>query len=134
MLPLIEQALNGVPPEQEFNFLPELTGLYFSDGIDALLRKRLESEAPQVASTTAYLISLHGPESDQKVLEARLERWRKEWANRIAEAETNLQGTVERELVYGLMHAKSWKLSPERIKELQQNCLTKHCQQNFPAR
>ncbi len=63
---MIEEALNGVPPEQEFNFLPELTGLYFSDGIDALLRKRLESEAPQVASTTAYLLALHGPESDQK--------------------------------------------------------------------
>ena len=134
VLPLIEEALNGVPPEQEFNFLPELTGLYFSDGIDALLRKRLESEAPQVASTTAYLLALHGPESDQKVLEARLERWRKEWANRSVEAETNLQGTVERELVYGLIHAKSWKLSPERVKELQQSCITKYCRQSFPAR
>lgn len=131
-LPLIEEAMNSVPPEQEFNFLPELTRLYFSDGIDALLRKRLESDAPQVASTTAYLIGLHGPESDQKVLEARLERWRKEWASRSAEAETNLQGTVERELVYGLIHAKAWKLSPERIKELQQGCITKLCSQNFP--
>jgi len=131
-LPLIEEALNSVPPEQEFNFLPELTRLYFSEGIDALLRKRLESDAPQVASTTAYLISLHGPESDQKVLEARLERWRKEWADRVAGDEINLQGTVERELVYGLIHAKAWKLSPERIKELQQSCVTKYCSQNFP--
>ena len=73
-------------------------------------------------------------ESDQKVLEARLERWRKEWANRSVEAETNLQGTVERELVYGLIHAKSWKLSPERVKEFQQSCITKYCRQNFPAR
>ena len=133
-LPLIEEELNSVPPEQEFNFLPELTRLYFSDGIDALLRKRLESDTPQIASTTAYLVSLHGPESDQKVLEARLERWRKEWANRIVEAETNLQGTVERELVYGLIHAKSWKLSPERVKELQQSCITKYCRENFPGR
>jgi len=132
-LPLIEEDLNSVPPEQEFNFLPELTRLYFSDGIDALLKKRLESDAPQVASTTAYLISLHGPESDQKVLEARLERWRKEWANRSVEAETNLQGTIERELVYGLIHAKSWKQPPERVKELQQSCITKYCRQNFPA-
>ena len=73
-------------------------------------------------------------ESDQKVLEARLERWRKEWANRSVEAETNLLGTVERELVYGLIHAKSWELSPERVKELQQGCITKYCRQNFPAR
>jgi len=99
-----------------------------------LLRKGLESEAPQVASTTAYLLALHGPESDQKVLEARLERWRKEWANHSVEAETDLLGTVERELVYGLIHAKSWKLSSERVKEFQQGCITKYCRQNFPAR
>src|SRR3989442_1572062 len=84
-----------------------------------------------LSSRKAYLISLHGHESDQKVLEARLERWRKDWADRSVEAETNLQGTVERELVYGLIHAKSWKLPPERVKELQQSCITKYCRQNF---
>ncbi|HBB98256.1 MAG TPA: hypothetical protein DC054_22970 [Blastocatellia bacterium] len=131
-LPLIEQTLTETPPGQEFNFLPELTRLYYSDGIDALLRKRLESNEPQIVSNAAYLISLHGSADDEKVLESRLDRWRKDWANRSVEAETNLQGTVERELVYGLIHAKAWKLAPDRMKELQQGCITKYCSQNFP--
>jgi hypothetical protein len=41
------------------------------------------------------------------------------------------QDKYAREL-YGLIHAKAWKLSPERIKELQQSCITKLCSQNFP--
>ncbi len=43
-LPLIEQVLDELQPGQDFNFLPELTGLYYSDAIDALLVKRLESD------------------------------------------------------------------------------------------
>jgi hypothetical protein len=133
VLPLIEEALNGVPPEQEFSFLPELTHLYFSDAIDGVLRKRLASDDPRVVSTAAYLLSLHGPASDEKVIEARLERWLQDWRNRGTEAESNLQGTAERELVLALIHAKSWKASPARIKQLQQGCITQLCRQNFPA-
>lgn len=130
-LPLIEQILAELPAGQDFNFLPELTRLYYSDAIDSVLRKRLESDEPQAAGTAAYLISLHGPAGDQKVIEARLERWLKEWRHRPAEADANLQGMVERELITALGHAKSWKLAPEHIKELQRNCVTKLCRQNF---
>lgn len=133
-LPLIGQALGGLEPGQDFNFLPELTELYYSDAINDLLVRRLDSDAPQEASTAAYLISLHGPAGDEKVLEGRLERWREEWGGRAAEADANLQGTVERELIIGLTRAKSWKMSPERAKELQQGCVTRLCRQNFPAR
>lgn len=132
-LPLIEQILSGLEPGQDFNFLPELTRLYYSDAIDSVLRERLESDEPQAASTAAYLISLHGPAGDQKILEARLERWLKEWRHRPAEADANLQGSIERELIMALGQAKSWKLSPEGVKELQQGCITKICRQNFPA-
>ena len=133
VLPLIEEALDGVPPEQEFNFLPELTHLYFSDAIDAVLKKRLESDDPRVVSTAAYLISLHGPANDEKVIEARLERWLEEWRNRSAEADGNLQGTAERELVQALIRAKSWKASPERLRQLKLGCITQLCRENFPA-
>jgi hypothetical protein len=130
-LPLIEQTLDEVKPGEDFNFLPQLTRLYFSEAIDVVLRKRLESGEPEAASNAAYLISLHGPAGDQKVLEARLERWQKEWAHRPAEADANGQGPLERELILALVRAKSWKLSPERVKALQQACITKVCRRNF---
>jgi hypothetical protein len=132
-LPMIEQVLTEVPPGQEFNFLPELTRLYFSDAIDSLLRKRLESDEQETASMAAYLISLHGSASDQKALEARLDRWRREWTERRAEADTNRQGRIESELISALIRAKSWTVSPERVKQLQQSCVTQICRQNFPV-
>lgn len=131
-LPLIEQTLVDLEPGQDFNLLPALTRLYYSDGIGALLRRRLEGDDPRAASTAAYLLGLHGPPSDKEIIEARLERWRKEWGNRAAEAQINLQGTVEREMIWALTRSKSWKLSPERIKELEQGCVTDLCRQNFP--
>ncbi|MDX6306670.1 MAG: hypothetical protein QOI77_3639 [Blastocatellia bacterium] len=130
-LPLIDQVLTGIEPGQDFNFLPDLARLYYSDGIDGVLRKRLESDEPRAVSTAAYLMSKYGPAGDQQVIEARLERWRKEWGSRAAEAQANLQGTAEREMVEALIRAKSWKASPERVKELEQGCVTDFCRQNF---
>ena len=132
-LSLIEQTLDGLAPGEDFSLLPDLTRLYYPDGLDILLRKRLESDEPRAVSTAAYLLSLHGPASDEKVIEARLDRWLKEWSNRAAEAESNLQATAERELVQALMRAKSWKASPDRLRQLQQGCVTRLCRQNFPA-
>jgi hypothetical protein len=132
-LPLIEQQLAELPDNQEFNFLPQLTNLYYSDGIAAILRKRVESDQPEVASTTAYLMAKYGDAADRKILEARLERWRKEWGSRQLEADANQQGRIERELVTGLNRAKDGRIAPERVKELQQSCVTKMCKQQFPT-
>ena len=132
-LPLIEQALAELPTNQEFNFLPELTSLYYSDGIAAILRKRVESDEPEVASTTAYLMGKYGDADDRKVLEARLERWRKEWGPRQLEADANQQGRIEAELLSALNRAKDGTISRERVKELQQSCITKICKQQFPT-
>jgi hypothetical protein len=130
---LIEQQLAELPDNQEFNFLPQLTSLYYSDGIAAILRKRVESDQPEVASTTAYLMAKYGDAGDRKILEARLERWRKEWGSRQLEADANQQGRIERELVTGLNRAKDGRIAPERVKELQQSCVTKMCKQQFPT-
>jgi len=46
-LSLIEQTLENLAPGEDFNVLPDLTRLFYSDDIDALLRKRLESDEPQ---------------------------------------------------------------------------------------
>jgi len=132
-LPLIEQQLTELPANQGFSFLPELTSLYYSDGIAAILRKRVESDEPEVASTTAYLMGKYGDADDRKVLEARLERWRKEWGARQLEADANQQGRIEAELLSALNRAKDGTISRERVKELQQSCITKICKQQFPT-
>src|SRR5262249_62388644 len=91
----------------------------------------INSGPPAPASTAAYLIGLDGPASDQQVLETRLKRWREEWSPRKSEADANLQGRIESELITALTQGKSWQLSPERIQELRQSCITQICQRNF---
>src|SRR6185436_13203363 len=113
------------------SLLTDFTRLYFSAAVDELLQRRLESDEQEIASTAAYLMSQHGPAADQKVIEQRLQRWVKEWGQRVGEADSNLQGRVEAELIMALTRGKSWKLPPEKLKELQRNCLTKICKQNF---
>jgi hypothetical protein len=130
-MPLIEKTLDEMEIGMGFNLLPDLTKLYYSDAIDTLVRKQLESDVPQRASEAAYVMALHGSAKDQAVIEARLDRWRNDWSSRVAEADGNLQGTVERELISALIRAKSWKLPPERVRSLEQSCITKLCKQNF---
>jgi hypothetical protein len=130
-LGLLQQELNKLAPAQQFHILPDFTRLYFSDAVDTMLRKRLESDDQETASTAAYLISQHGSSDDEKLLELRLQRWNKEWGNRVAEADANLQGRLESELIMALTLGKSWKLPPEKLKELQRNCVTRICKQNF---
>jgi len=128
-LTLLEQALDR-SGSQESMLLSDFTRLYFSKTVDALLRKRLESDEQEIASMAAYLISLHGAPDDQKVLAQRLQRWQRDWGSRIVEADSNLQGRIESELISALIRGKSWKLPTEKARELQQRCLTKICKQN----
>jgi hypothetical protein len=98
------------------------------------LKKLLATDDREAASNAAYLIGLHGSADDQQVLEARLKRWQDEWANRVAEADAQQQGQIERELIWALVHGKSWKLSPERVRDLQLGCLTQLCKQSNQVR
>jgi hypothetical protein len=129
-LALLEQTLERSLAQQSI-LLSNFTGLYFSEAVATMLRRRLESDEPEIAGTAAYLISLHGSADDQKVIEQRLQRWQREWGRRIAEADSNLQGRVETELMMALTRGKSWKLPAEKAKELQQTCVTKICKQTF---
>ena len=97
-----------------------------------LAEERLESNIPERASHAAYLLGVHGIDGDEVVLQSRLDRWRKEWASRSAEADTNRQGLIERDLTYALLHGKAWKLTPERSRELKLSCVTKFCKQGNP--
>lgn len=130
-IPLIEQALSDLKPGEDFNLLPRLTKLYYSDGIAELLKRRLESDEPYTASHAAYLIGVLGKSDDEAVLAARLERWRREWEDRPVEADANMQGSVERELIYALLTGKAWKLTAEHAKELKQSCVTNLCRKSI---
>jgi hypothetical protein len=131
-IPLIEETLTRLESNQDFNFLPTLTKLYYSDGIGKILEKRLELNDPHAVSTAAYLLGKYGSAEDEAVLQKRLDRWRKEWRDRIAEAEAAQQGVAERELKDALVRGTAWQLSPERKRELQRGCLTRYCKESKP--
>lgn len=131
-IPLIEETLTRLEPGQDFNFLPTLTKLYYSDGIGMILKKRLELNDPQAVSTAAYLLGKYGAAEDEAVLQTRLDRWRKEWRDRVAEAEAAQQGVAERELKDALVRGTAWQMSAERKRELQQGCLTRYCKDSKP--
>jgi len=52
----------------------------------------------------------------------------------VAEADEQHQGRIERELIWAVTHGKAWKLSPERLRELQMGCITQMCKQSNPIR
>jgi hypothetical protein len=133
-IPLIEEAISELKPDQDPAVLRELTALYYSEAIGVLVKKLLATDDRSWASLAAYLIGLHGSADDEQVLEARLKRWYEEWGNRVAEADAQHQGRIERELIWALIHGKSWKLSPERVRELQRGCITQLCKQSNPLR
>ena len=133
-LPLIEQAISEVKPDHDAAVLGELTALHYSEAIGVLVKKLLVTDDRSWASNAAYLIGLHGSDDDKQVLEARLKRWQEEWGNRVVEADEQQQGRIERELIWALIHATSWKLPPERVRELQMGCITQLCKQCNPIR
>jgi hypothetical protein len=133
-LPLIEQAISELKPDEDPAVLRELTALYYSEAIGVLVKKLLVTDDRSWASNAAYLIGLHGSADDKQVLEARLKRWQEEWGNRVVEADEQQQGRIESELVGALIHGESWKLPPERLRELQMGCLTQMCKRSNPVR
>ena len=128
--PLIEQAVAELKPGEYPQILSDMTALYYSESMSVLLKKIMQTDDPPLASHAAYLIGKHGSAGDEKLLEARLNRWQEQWRDRILEADAQQQGQIERELIYALIHGKSWKLTPERVRELQTSCATQLCKQS----
>jgi hypothetical protein len=128
--PLIEQAVAELKPSEYPQILSEITALYYSESMSVLLKKIVQTDDPPMASHAAYLIGKHGSPGDEKLLEARLKRWQEQWRDRILEANAQHQGQIERELIYALINGKAWKLTPERVRELQMSCATQMCKQS----
>jgi len=137
-MPLIEQALEELGPDRGSWFLSNLTLWNYPKALDEYLRKRLESDDPQWISTASHIMSKGGPSEDMRLIEARLDRWVKEWKPRAAEldaagddAKAAIQRMTQVNLITALMMGKAWKLPEEKIKQLQQSCVTKACRQYF---
>lgn len=137
-MPLIEQALAELQPGQVLIFFIELTRANYSDGVDAILQKRLEGDEPEAVSTAAYIMAKRGPATARQLIEARLNRWLNQWRGRSAELDAlpdgGLQKMVQVNLIEALLISKSWKLSDEQVKQLKQSCITDACRQHFPIR
>lgn len=139
-IPLIERALAELGPGQDLSFLTDLTRSNYPQAVGDLLRRRLEGADPQAVSAAAYVMSQHGPAEDRRLIEARLDRWVKEWGKRGAEldaAGTDLniiQSMVEVNLIESLALGKAWKLPEEKIKQLKQGCVTRVCREHYQIR
>ena len=138
-IPMVEQTLREIGAAQYFNFLPHFTKLYYSDAVDALMRKLLESDEPEAVNTVSYVMSLHGPESDRQFLESRLARWQKEWTKRVPDLDADesdanvVQSMVQVNLISALITAKGWKLAENEIIQLKEKCISRICRQHFQA-
>ncbi len=128
--PLIEEAVAELKPGVYPQILSDITTLYYSESMSVLLKKIVQTDDPPMASHAAYLIGKHGSPGDEKLLEARLKRWQEQWRDRILEADAQHQGQIERELIYALINGKSWKLTSQRVRELQTSCATQLCKQS----
>jgi hypothetical protein len=128
--PLIEQAVAELKPGEYPQILSDISALYYSESMSVLLKKFVQTDDAPMASHAAYLLGKHGSPGDEKLLEARLKRWREQWRDRIVEADAQHQGQIERELIYALINGKSWKLTLERVRELQTSCATQLCKQS----
>jgi hypothetical protein len=79
---------------------------YYSHAIAALLKKLLDADDVYLTTHAASLLGVHGSAGDERLLEARLKRWREQWRDRVTEADAQQQGQIERELIYALTTAK----------------------------
>jgi hypothetical protein len=137
-MPLIEQSLEELGAERGWSLLLTLTQSNYPKCVDEYLRKRLESDDPQWVGWAAYIMSKRGPAEDLPLIEARLDRWVKEWKPRGADLDAAgddqksvIQSMTQVNLITALMMGNAWKLPEEKIKQLQRNCVTKACRQQF---
>jgi hypothetical protein len=136
---LLEQALATLGNGDPFSLFGDLTRMNYPPAFDDFFRKRLASDDLQTASGAAYLMSKYGGAANKELIEARLDRWLKEWSGRAAELDAQdagdkikYQAILQTSLIESLLNAKSWKLSEAEIRRLKQSCLTEACRRRFP--
>lgn len=138
-MPLVERAAAEIGGGMDFVFFLELTAAHTPAPVLELVRKRLEGDDLQAAGSAAYVLSKRGTADDARLIEARLERWLKEWGGRVAELDgpdqkSALQSMAQVNLMGALLNGKAWKLPEEKARRLKESCVTRLCRQNFQIR
>ncbi|HLK64936.1 MAG TPA: hypothetical protein VKU19_15950 [Bryobacteraceae bacterium] len=128
-LPMIEQESASLPNE-DYQFWNAVTRVANPPAVDALLKKRLESDDPKVVGWASYVMMNNGLAGDQAALQARLERWRNQWRGRITEAD-DYQKMLETNLGIALVRSRKWHLSDGEVESLRRDCLTAQCQREL---
>ncbi len=135
-LPLVEQALTQLQRGMDSSLLLEVTRSSYPEPVRGLLRRRLESDDPEAAGAAAYVMSQHGVEGDGRLIESRLERWRKDWGGRAAELDTaaGAQRMAEINLVEALLRSKVWKLPEAKAAGISRGCVSEDCRRRYGPR
>lgn len=140
-VPLIEDRLAKSGEKSGSHVFYNLTRINFPEALETILRKRLESEVPEVAGTASYYLSKYPNPENRKLIEKRHEKWLKEWAARKAElddpnagAEIRNQVMLQIELLNSLLRTESWKPSDAERSQLILKCVTETCRRNFISR
>lgn len=136
---LLEQALADTNGGDPFSLLTDMTRMNYAPALDEFLRKRLASDDLQTSSTAAYLMSKYGGAENRKPIQARLDRWLKEWSGRTAELDApdavdkiKYQALLQMSLIEALTTAKSWKFTEAETEKLKRSCASQECRRRYP--
>lgn len=140
-VPLIEERLAKWGEKSGSHVFFNLTRIDFPEGLEKILRKRLESDDSEVAGTAAYYLSKYSAKENRSLIEKRLNRWLAKWSGRSAELEntdanaaTKNEAMFQINLLEALIRNEKWKLSETEINQLKQTCLTENCRRHFGIR
>ncbi|HLM55056.1 MAG TPA: hypothetical protein VK422_02950 [Pyrinomonadaceae bacterium] len=138
-MPLVERAAAEIGGGMDSSFFLDLTASHTPAPVLELVRKRLEGDDPQAAGSAAYVLSKRGTADDGRLIEARLERWLKEWGGRTAELDgadqkSTLQSMAQVNLMWAVLNGNAWKLPEGKARRLKERCVTRLCRQNFQIR
>lgn len=138
-MPLVERAAAEIGGGMDSSFFLDLTASHTPAPVLELVRKRLEGDDPQAVGAAAYVLSQRGTAADAPLVEARLERWLKEWGGRTAELDGadqkfSAQSMAQVNLMWALLNGKAWKLPEEKARRFKEGCVTHLCRQNFQIR
>jgi hypothetical protein len=129
-LPLLEAALPPSAEQLDPNISFALFRSYYSSGLDAFLRERLEIGSAEQAGMAAFEMSQHGPAEDQDILRERLNRWRTRWSGKEIPKE---EGKLEGELVEAVILGKEWQMPDTPAAALRESCISSACRSRFQA-
>ena len=136
---LLDHELKSLHKDQVSSYFNYMTKFYYAPELTRVLEERLASDDARIATSGAYILSLHGPASSRTKIEARLKRWYDRWRNREFElegvqaaADSEGQSMLQTELVSALLNGKNWKLTDTEKRGLAVDCINRPCLRYFP--